>query len=387
MRVVVFAPYYPPAFRAGGPVKSVSELVRSPRNPAQTRVVSRNCDLGDDRALSPDGDRWRWTGDELLWSCGTGACQAARGIRHALLWRPEAIYVNSLFDPLLAVLPALLWRLSPAARGAFLIVAPRGQTGAEALKRSRRRKQLLLLMWRVLSRSRRVVWHAASSNEQHDIEAALRPRRIVVRANEVGPLLPVVAGPLPSDTLRAVFLGRIVPIKGLLPLLEFLRHSTVSMTLDVLGPEEDAEYAGRCHEAADALPSHVVVSFLGPIASTDVRGQLATYDVMLNPTRGESFGQAIGESLSVGTPVGLEDVTPWTRWILKTSGGFIVHEDWTACVARYAGRSDAGRLEDRRCARAAYETWWGEAQQSPHLFSKIGQVMRSDVTNGGRGSR
>ena len=125
-----------------------------------------------------------------------------------------------------------------------------------------------------------------------------------------------------APRLRAVFLGRVVPIKGLLGCSGGSGSLNVEILLDVYGPEEDERYAHDCREEAQRLPTSVRVRFLGPAPSGEVRRLLSQYDVMLNPTTGESFGQAIGESLSGGhARVGGRRHAAWTSWILEAGEG------------------------------------------------------------------
>lgn len=377
MDVVVFAPYYPPAYRAGGPVKSVSQLVRAPANPFPTLVVSRNWDLGARSRLRRQANTWLDTGEERIWAFDRGIGPYLRSLLAVARLKPQLVYVNSLFDPWTAAAPALAWRVV-GSRRSILVIAPRGQTGAEALAKSAFRKRLFLRFWRRLARHERVIVHVASEQERRDVEQLFGKVEVVVRPNDVGPLLPLLASPEGGADVRAVFLGRLVPIKGLLEMLRSLQTVDCPFSLDVYGPFEDERYLQLCRQEAARLPNSVSVSFKGPLASDAVRQCLARYDVMLNPTRGESFGQAIGESLSVGTPVAVTDVTPWTAWIDQELGGRIVRGDEWAHVVEAMSTLDAEAWRDlRHGARRAYEHWWHDAQGRPHLFQMV--VSRSNL--------
>jgi glycosyltransferase involved in cell wall biosynthesis len=371
MEVVVFAPYYPPAYRAGGPVKSISQLVRAPANPFPTLVVSRNWDLGARSRLRPEANTWLDTGEERVWAFDRGVGPYVRSLLAVARRKPGLVYVNSLFDTWTAAVPALAWRVGSSRRSIF-VVAPRGQLGPQALAKSAYRKQVYLRFWRRLARHERVVVHAASEQERSDIERVFGKVEIVVRPNDVGPLLPPLASPEHGAELRAVFLGRVVPIKGLLEMLRSLRTVARPFSLDVYGPYEDERYLQLCREEAARLPSTARVSFMGPLASDAVRSCLVKYDVMLNPTRSESFGQAIGESLSVATPVAVADVTPWTAWIEQERGGSIVRDgEWAHVVESMSSLDAEASRVLRDGARRAYERWWYDAQGQPHLFQLV----------------
>ena len=245
MKVVVFSPYYPPAYRAGGPVRSVSHLVRATPPAFSARVVSRNWDLGDRARLVTEANTWVAREQDTVWARDPGLRHYARALAGAARQRPGLVYLNSLFDPWMAIVPALVWRVL-GARGSTLVVAPRGQLAPTALAKSAARKRVLVWFWRGITRHRRVVLHAATEQEKTDVERALGSVEVVVRANDVGPLLPAMPAPPAAGELRAVFLGRIVPIKGLLELLRSLRDHERPMSLDIYGPEEDLHYVDQC---------------------------------------------------------------------------------------------------------------------------------------------
>ena len=141
VKVVVFSPYYLPAVLAGGPVKSISFLVRSSAGPFSTRVVSRNWDFGGAERLRSPANTWVDTGEERIWSYDRGPVPYVRSLLAAACERPRLVYVNSLFDPWTALAPALLWRVLGAKRS-DLVVAPRGQLAPGALATSAFRRRL-----------------------------------------------------------------------------------------------------------------------------------------------------------------------------------------------------------------------------------------------------
>lgn len=367
--VVVFATHYPPAFRAGGPAKSISSLVRSPRNSFRTVVVTRNWDLGSRVPLRPQANQWLSSQPEHVWAFGPGLVAYARALIEVAHLRPQAYYVNSLFDLRAGIIPGVLWRLLLSRRAA-LVLAPRGSLALTALSKSPRRKRALLPLWRRIGSHPKVAIHAASTDEEQAVRDALGDVRIIVRANEAGPLRDASASRARGAVLRVAFLGRLVPIKGLLDLLESLEGGPpIALELNVYGPEEDPYYAAQCQRQAERLPPGVVVRFEGPIDNDDVPEVLAACDAMLNPTRGESFGQALGESLSVGTPVVVAPVTPWTRWIEAERGGLIVTGGrWREAIESLVAQNEDEVAAMRAGAHRAYQNWWHASDAEPHLF-------------------
>ena len=350
MKAAVLSPYYPPAFLAGGPVKWVSLLVRAPGNPFETTVLSRSWDLGDRTQLRSGRDRSVYVGPETVWLRSPGVVAYVRCLWELRRSRADLVYVNSLFDPWMALVPALLWSAFGRPH-ATIVVAPRGQTGAEALSKSRYRKRPLLWAWRHLVRGRRVIWHAASDQEQKVRERRRRqasgracqrcrspPARIGVAAGFIASTRSFLGS---SGSYQGAFAVADSPARGggpaLTRCLRPVRGSGLPGSLSRTGRRPAGQCSGWVQRPGCQRPSAV---------------RLAQYDVMLNPTRGESFGQAIGESLSVGTPVAIADVTPWTPWIRRAAGVHIVHDDQLGIGSREDShlRALAATATAARCA-------------------------------------
>lgn len=106
-----------------------------------------------------------------------------------------------------------------------------------------------------------------------------------------------------SDTLRLVFAGRFVPEKGVDTVFEAMRILPW-VTLDMIGAGP-AEASWRTQAAACGVGDRV--RFTGPLASMETPAKIATYDVLILPSRTranwkEQFGRVLVESMASGTP-------------------------------------------------------------------------------------
>ena len=132
------------------------------------------------------------------------------------------------------------------------------------------------------------------------------PRTLVtpmgVHASDLGP-----PAPMPEGPLRLLFLGRLVPIKGLATLLEAVRGvSDVQLTVAGDGPE------GRLARHA---PDNV--RFIGAVTLGQRRALFARHHVLCVPSlAGEGAPRVVAESWAAGRPVlassvgGLNDGVP-----------------------------------------------------------------------------
>jgi hypothetical protein len=59
---------------------------------------------------------------------------------------------------------------------------------------------------------------------------------------------------------------------------------------------------------------------MGPINPVEVQNTLQQYHAFVLPSKGENFGHAIYEALSVGRPVIISEFTPWSGLKAKAAG-------------------------------------------------------------------
>lgn len=378
MKVLLFAPYFPPAHRGGGPIRTLAALTRTAPRTVELSIITRDRDLGADvplpvernawLALEGSGNRIRYTSFDRLPAL-VRAYWSSRG-------DTDVVYLNGFFDPQASILPVLLHRLRLWG-GACLLVAPRGEfsAGALAIKPNRKRAFIRLFRWVV---SRNLVWHASTPSEALDIAAVVgSDATIVVREDETDlppDALPYVSRPRTSpDVLRLVFVSRISPMKGLTLLLEALSNVTTEVALDIYGPEEDAREVAAARSLAGSLPANVTCRFVGQLAPEEVRGVFADYDLFTFPTAGENFGHVVVEALSASCPVMISDTTPWTDTI-RGGGGVVVTPrepaEWTRAIERYAAAGPAAWEAARHSATEAYRGW-AEAPKGAHVFDLV----------------
>ncbi|MDQ0673960.1 glycosyltransferase involved in cell wall biosynthesis [Pseudarthrobacter siccitolerans] len=376
MKIVVFTSFFTPAFLGGGPIRTLAAMVRGAPPTFDTAVVTGNTDLGCSEPMNVIGERWvEHEGSRVFYCNARSWTSLFRGMCAVRSWQPDVVYVNSFFDARYSILPQFLFMAKFFLPNIF-VIAPRGEFSTGALSIKGTKKRAYIFVFRSLRLHKRVLWHASTANEEHDIRAAVGvSARILVREDDT--LLPSAAAPPKTrpepGILRAVSLSRISPMKGVLTLLEGLQRVGEPVLLDIIGPAEDVDYSEQCHAAAAAAPANVRINFLGAKDPNEVRGTLAAYDVLLSPTRGENFGHVIAEALSVSCPVLCADVTPWTQ-VLTAGGGDVVTENtaagWARAVESYARLSDTERFERRLAAGKAYEQWKSNSSD-PHFFTLL----------------
>ena len=315
-RVVILTAYFTPAEKAGGPVRSLDNLVKAIASKSRVWVVTSDRDHGAlHRMSSIQSDRWyEYYGALVYYASEKGATLGALRTMIRQL-RPDTIYLNSLFQVRYSILVLLLAYLGQVA-GAAIILAPRGelQHGNFAIKKWR--KQVFIKLGRYIGLFRGIQWHATSQEEAGDIAKMMKvtSEDIVMIRNlktATADADELDVGNAAATALRVLFLGRISKEKNLAYALSALQGVKRSVLFDIFGNFEDCDYLDRCRKLAADLKSNIQVVFHGQLPYASVASTLGKYDIMFLPTVGENYGHSIVESLLAGTPVLISDQTPW----------------------------------------------------------------------------
>jgi glycosyltransferase involved in cell wall biosynthesis len=327
-KILTFVGYYCPGYKAGGPLRTIANMVDHLGEDCEFLIVARDRDLGDTEAY-PDFplDQWVTSGRSSVFYLSPEK-QTVSELAKVIQKTPhDVLYLNSFFDPVCTLQPLLarFFGLSPRRP---VILAVRGEFSPEALKIKRTKKIAYMFVARLVGLHKGITWQATSEHEAKDIMRTLRVASDAICIASDLPAKVVRCPPTANGQtnvaseaqggLRIVFLSRISPMKNLdyaLRVLSFVRAKTV---FDIYGPIEDVDYWQECQTLLKKLPPHIQVRYCGVVLPAKVCATFAQYDLFLFPSRGENYGHVIAESLGVGTAVLISDRTPWRN--LTTAG-------------------------------------------------------------------
>ncbi|HMN05719.1 MAG TPA: glycosyltransferase [Flavobacteriales bacterium] len=348
-QVLVFIDWYLPGYKAGGPVRSLANLVDHLRDEVDFHIVTRNTDYTESIPYpGVEPDRWtRLPGGEQVWYAsrqGTGR-KAWRRLLRERKW--DALYINGLYSWWYNILPLWLARTRITRR----VVAPRGMLASGAMRHGALKKLLFLSLARMADLYKGVRFQATNAEEAGDIRNYLLrhaevavvpnlPRKVVVRRTALAK---------ERGSVKLVALGRIAVEKNTLLAIESLQAVKGRVHFTLYGQVYDEGYWEQCRRAMEALPPHVVVEHKGAVAPDEVPGVLATHHALFMPSAGENFGHAMLEALCAGRPLLISDRTPWRD--LEQD-----HAGWDLPLDGKDAFSDA---VDRLCTmdQSEYDTW------------------------------
>jgi len=321
-RVLLFADWFDPAFKAGGPIRSCVNFVLSMQDVLDIYVYTSDRDLGETLTL-PGIETGKW----LKYASSAHVFYAAPA---DLSWkniltvaqdiRPDYIYCNSLFSKYFTIYPLLYKRLNKI-NGA-VVLSPRGMLKPSALMFKSKKKNVFLSLLKGMQIPKRVIFHATDKVELECVQEQFGSDTNVI---EVGNFPEFVHDDdvvlhKESGKLKMLFVGRLHKIKNLLLLLKALEQVEGQVSLDIVGVKEDEAYWQECNDVIKKLPPSISVNYLGERPHNEVHKIIKQSHVFCLPTQGENFGHAIFEALAEGKPVIISDQTPWRELKASKSG-------------------------------------------------------------------
>ncbi len=314
--VLCFVGFYLPGYKAGGPLRTIANMVSHLNENIEFWIVTRDRDLGATVAYPEvKVNEWQDVQGARVYYLPPERCTIKVVGKLISQTAHDVLYLNSFFDFEFSIKPLLARRLGLISR-CPVVLAPRGEFSIGALELKSFKKKLFIRVSNYLRLYHGVIWQASSKLEKRDIIRALDvggrsiftakdlPAKVSVRVTKATNITA-------TATCRLIFISRISPKKNLDFALRALARVKSSLIFDIYGPIEDEDYWGVCLSLVKKLPKNVSVNYRGFVAPHQVAEVFSGYDLFFFPTRGENYGHVIAESLSVGTPVLLSDQTPW----------------------------------------------------------------------------
>ncbi|GMU96855.1 glycosyltransferase [Ignavibacterium album] len=315
-KILILSDWFYPAYKAGGPITSLKNLVNVLREMVKVSVLTSAYDLGEHKILDNIvPDVWQQAGDKTRIKYLTNSKKIITELEKEEF---DTIYLNSMFSPDFTLKPLLF-----AKRKGILnkiILAPRGMLQAGALKQKPLKKKAFLLFFRLTGIANKIHFHATDEQEKEDILKVFpKAKKITVIPNPVSEpsqdkrlkaCPEFISGTKEKRKLQLVYLSVISSKKNLKYLIELFSKINFEIDFDVYGSIKDKTYWDSFVEQIKVL-KNINFNYKGDVPNHLVTETLSKYDYFILPTLGENFGHAIYEALSTGTPVIISDKTPW----------------------------------------------------------------------------
>lgn len=311
-KVLVFIDWYAPGYKAGGPVRSMLNMVALLHGEIDFHIVTSDTEYTEsDPYEGIISDTWTVGefGEHIQYVSNQAHTKHNwKRLLEEQNW--DCIYLNGMYSPWYSAAP--LWFIRGQQKR--VVVAPRGMLSSGPMKHSRFKKKLFLMAMRLAGAYKDVVFQATTDEEVDFIRKQLGRQTEVT----VIPNLPKVVenDQVPDrvkepDSLELISVARIAIEKNTHLAIRSLARVSGQVRYHLYGPIYDDDYWARCQEEISKLPETVSVLSHGPASPREIERHLLNAHALFMPSIGENFGHSMLEALSAGLPILISDRTPW----------------------------------------------------------------------------
>jgi len=335
MRILHVVPSYIPAYRYGGPVKSIHEMARKlVELGVDVTVFTTNADGPEDLAVET-GKETLVEGVKVIYFPVEKPRSYFRSTRLAQAVRDwvkefDLVHINWLY-----VYPTMVAARECIRQKVPYIIAPRGMLdpNAIALKGTLKKKLYLNLIEKKHLYGAAAVHFTADGEREQASSAGWKFNSIVVPNG----LAISAYNPLPDgekfrtkfpelvDKKLVLFLGRLNYIKGLDLLAKawpMVVEAVPDAHLVLAGPDDDG-YADKVRAWLVEGGIESSATFTGMLLGEDKLAAFAAAEVFVASSYLESFGMAIVEAMACGKPVVITDRVNICRDVENAGAGFV----------------------------------------------------------------
>ncbi|WP_179351500.1 glycosyltransferase [Winogradskyella vidalii] len=321
-KVLICIDWFLPAYKAGGPIQSIANLVNHTKNDFDYHIATSNADLYESLDLPETSlNIWMTKADYKIIYLNPEHQNRSFYKKIFLAENFEVVYFNSLFSKNFTLLPLLVFRNMPIRK----VLAPRGMLGQGALAIKPLKKKLFLKVFNMFNFHKKVIWHATAESEALEVHKHFGKQVKVLLAPNLSAKTKekTFSKPKAINSVNLFFLSRIAVKKNLLTALSYLAEvdKKYHVNFTIIGPIDEPDYWANCQSKIAQLPKHIKVSYVGAIPHFKLDEILNTKHVLLLPTQHENFGHVIMEAWQSACPVIISDQTPW-RSLLNQYLGF-----------------------------------------------------------------
>jgi len=355
-RILIFIDWFEPGFKAGGPIKSIKNIVGHLNSTFKFYIFTSDRDLGDTSKYSEISTReWHNYAENTFVYYNNVRDISLLGINKLIRSiDPDIVYVNSVFSYKFSILPLIC--VNTFKRNIKFILAPRGMLHEGAMFQKSIKKKLFLYMISLFGFSRIINFHCTDLNEVKDVQKYFKNYSSIYLLSNISDNIANEILTFRKDVfkLNCIYLARVEKKKNLLYVLSILKDIK-SLRLDfyIFGFNSDLSYYNDCIELSRSLPENIMVHFHDAISPVEVYSKINKSHLFILPTLGENYGHAIIEALSVGRPVLISDQTPWKNLHEYHAGWELPLSDKQAWIKAIEEAASWDQAEfDRHCQGA-----------------------------------
>lgn len=310
-KLLIFTDWFEPGYKAGGPIRSVANLVKLLELDIDIYIFTSDRDFQETsgyKGIQPN----HWLNYSLKSHVFYASPQflTYKNIKKIIdAVSPMTILLNSLWSISYTLLPLIATK---HLESIITVLSPRGMLKPSALSIKRYKKNLYLFLFKNFINHKKLLFHSTCYEETFDIKKVFKNEIVTIgNVPEVRNYFRPISKNVKS--LKLIYISRIHPIKNILFLINAFENlsTTFSLTLNIFGPVEDKQYYESCLLGVQKINKSVTINFLGALEHHKINQNIQEHHFFILPTLGENFGHAIFEAFEAGRPVIISDQTPW----------------------------------------------------------------------------
>ena len=313
-KVIIFSRYYKPGYKAGGPIRSVENILKIFGKKYNFLLVTGDRDLDQKAYKNISFNKILSKKNCKLLYLSKNRQNITEFRKIISLFNPDAIYLNSFFDFKFSILINLINKMFFNKK---TYISPRGELFKSAIKSKFFKKKTFIFISKLLNLYSNTIFFVNSKFEKKSLKN-LSIKNLQIKIYPVftdnsyrdkKKILKKVNTNLKK--MRILFVGRIIENKNLLYCFSILEKLTFKVEFSIIGPIENHEYWAKCENKINQLHKNVTVKFLGAKSPQFISEYMRRSHCLLHPSKFESYGHVILESFSNGLPVLISNETPW----------------------------------------------------------------------------
>ncbi|MCW8896627.1 MAG: glycosyltransferase [Flavobacteriales bacterium] len=317
--ILIFIDWYKPGYKAGGPIRSVSNMVDALKDHFQFYIVTRNTDYLETTPYSNINTN-QWNNIDNAQVFYLSKENTKRSTIHVLIdeVQPDIVYCNSFYSPYFSLIPIHYAKKKKIKT----ILAVRGMLskGSLNVKKAKKRTFINFIKW--VGLFKKITFHATTNEEKQDIENTFGKQPTVIVANNLPEqkTYSFIEKRKTENSILLVSVARIAPEKNTLYAIEALKNCKSKVNFDIFGPIYNQEYWSKCLKSINELPVNVNVNYKGALPHDEIDTTLQQYHALFLPSTGENFGHIIIEAMANACVPIISDKTPWRNLATENVG-------------------------------------------------------------------
>ena len=305
-KIFITIPWFLPAYRAGGPIQSIANLVREFHVGVQYYIFTSDTDLNGAALDNITVNEWvDFNEHTKVWYAGPEKISDSL-VKRVEEIKPDVLFIVGVFSWHFNMVPVMFCKVPKK------ILSTRGMLHPGALSQKKWKKKIFLQGFKLMEYHHKVQFHATDEEERKYITTQFgKPATIFLAGNYPTNIGFVERERKAAESLKLVSIAILSSMKNILLVLQALQQVEATIQYDIYGPVKDENYRDECLLQIKSLPKNVSVFVHKEIEPHEVRNVLAEADVFILPSKSENFGHAMYEALSAGLPLITSHNTPW----------------------------------------------------------------------------